>query len=74
MIPGLLTKGTQLAKDHGIENPNENRLLTMVFLLQQKPSPRDRRNLEEIESLVRIALYNEQNTCLCCDPEVANSG
>ncbi|WP_417390837.1 hypothetical protein [Gimesia sp.] len=68
VVKGLLTEGSKLATDHGIENPNQEQAVNYGFFAAAKISPLEITKSEEIESLVRIALYNEQNT-VRCDPE-----
>lgn len=67
-ITRLQTEGELLAKENGIENPIGQQTINYGFFAAAKTSPIEITESEEIESLVRIALYNEQNT-VRCDPE-----
>ncbi|MEQ8851177.1 hypothetical protein [Gimesia sp.] len=64
----LQTEGKLLAKECGIENPDRKETISYGFFAAAKTSPMQLTNSEGIEFLVRIALYNEQNT-VRCDPE-----
>jgi len=67
-ITRLQTEGELLAKENGVENPNRQETLNYGFYAAAKASPIRITESKEIESLIRIALYNEQNT-VPCDPE-----
>lgn len=67
-ITRLQTEGELLAKENGVENPNQEQTVNYGFFAAAKASPLEITKFEKIESLIRIALYNEQNT-VPCDPE-----
>lgn len=67
-IKRLESEGELLAKEHGIENLNQKQAVNYGFFAAANISPLEITKSEGIESLLRIALYNEQTT-VRCDPE-----
>lgn len=67
-ITRLLTEGNLLAKKNGIENPNRQQTINYGFFAAAKASPIEITESNEIEFLIRIALYNELKSD-SCEPE-----
>lgn len=64
-IDKLKTKGEELARACGYERPSMRQTIEYGLFAAAKSDPLLIENPEQVAGLLRIALYNERNTCDC---------